>query len=429
MSFMVLNTGRVASQYFYINLKMQKNVIMPSRYKFDKVVKSFIKRRYTKPFKNFINYQKQSLQKRPDSIFGIVFHSARRNLIYPLNSDRNIEFLKVCRDELDLNTIFFPVREPDKVFHSELNRQLARLAGDWSFPLGMNGWRKIWKINDCINLENETIDPDEVSGFLPNKITQNDLKQFSRDFIIVNSKIFSLYKLFKKVFDNVIVFDYSYLFKSPELVFSSMAKEAGFSISDLSLTQTRLNSLPNRFMIYNSFTLQIDKKTQIDWEKRGIKRTINDGLRQKISFNKIFREKQNPFLRFCRFKFEISKVISICEDWGKYKPLVPIPTNLMPFTQRAIEAELSLGLHSDDILFFSKDELDEIHKIIFAIICPRFDMNFKILFDYYKNNVYYKDIPTGKLYDNFIKINKQEFININQLLQSSRFLLYDKDIS
>ena len=227
----------------------------------------------------------------------------------------------------------------------------------------------------------------------------------------------------------VIVFDYSYLFKSPGLVFSSMAKEAGFSISDLSLTQTRLNSLPNRFMIYNSFTLQIDKKTQRDWEKRGIKRVTNDGLRQNISFYKIFMEKQNPFLRFCRFKFEISKVISICEDWGKYKTLVSIPTNLMPFTQRAIEAELSLGLHSDDILFFSKDELDEILKIIFAIICPRFDMNFKILFDYYKKNVYYKDIPTGKLYDNFIKINKQEFTNINELLQSSHFPLYDKDIS
>ena len=40
---MVLNTGRVASQYFYINLKLQQHIIMPSRYQFDNVVKSFIK--------------------------------------------------------------------------------------------------------------------------------------------------------------------------------------------------------------------------------------------------------------------------------------------------------------------------------------------------------------------------------------------------
>ena len=26
---------------------------------------------------------------------------------------------------------------------------------------------KIWKINDCINLENETLDTDKISGFLP----------------------------------------------------------------------------------------------------------------------------------------------------------------------------------------------------------------------------------------------------------------------
>ena len=44
MSFMVLNTGRVASQYFYINLNLQPNVIIPSRYQFDYVAKSFIKK-------------------------------------------------------------------------------------------------------------------------------------------------------------------------------------------------------------------------------------------------------------------------------------------------------------------------------------------------------------------------------------------------
>ena len=44
---------------------------------------------------------------RPGSCFGIVFHSARRNLVYPLNSQKNSDFLKILRDDLELNTIFF----------------------------------------------------------------------------------------------------------------------------------------------------------------------------------------------------------------------------------------------------------------------------------------------------------------------------------
>ena len=90
---MVLNTGRVASQYFYINLSLQPNIIMPSRYEFDNVAKSFIKRRYRSPLKNLAQYRKNELRKKPMSCFGIVFHSARRNLVYPLSSKKNIDFL------------------------------------------------------------------------------------------------------------------------------------------------------------------------------------------------------------------------------------------------------------------------------------------------------------------------------------------------
>ncbi len=167
MSFMVVNTGRVASQYFYINLKLQPDVIMPSRYQFDHVVKSFIKRRYKKPLKDFKRFRKKQLQQNPNSAFGIVFHSARRNLIYPLSSERNVDFLKACRDALALDTIFFPSRAPHAVFRSELNRQLARGAGDWVFPIGMNGWRKKWKLSDCDTLKNQPLMNNDFLGFLP----------------------------------------------------------------------------------------------------------------------------------------------------------------------------------------------------------------------------------------------------------------------
>ena len=422
MSFMVLNTGRVASQFFYINLKLQKNIIMPSRYQFDNVVKSYIKRRYRRPLENFKKYKENEVLKNPGSTFGIVFHSARRNLIYPLNAKRNIEFLKICKDELQLDTIFFPVRGPEKVFHSELNRQLARIAGDWAFLNGKNGWKKKWKFSECEDLKNISAQDDNEDNLLIKNITQNDLKEFSKEFIIMNSKIFSLYNLFKNVFKNVVVFDYSFLFRSPELVFDSMGREADFPISDLSLIKTKLNSLPNRFLIYNSFILQIDKSTEKSWNKRGISENRILERLLKTPLTKTIRTKQNPFLRFCRFKFEISKVIDICEDWGQFKKLVLIPGGLMPFTQKEIKEELSIGIHSDDILFFSENEIDEMIKIIFSVICPRFDNNFKIFLDYYRNDVYYDNIPKGQLFDKFIEVNKQEFKNIKHILDSSDFI-------
>ena len=89
---------------------------MPSRYEFDNVAKSFMKRRYSSPLKNLAQYRKDELRKKPMACFGIVFHSARRNLLYPLSAKKNIDFLKALKDELKLNTIFFPVRDPDKVF-------------------------------------------------------------------------------------------------------------------------------------------------------------------------------------------------------------------------------------------------------------------------------------------------------------------------
>ena len=61
MSFMVVNTGRVASQYFYINLKLQPNIFMPSRYQFDYITKSFIKRRYHNPLKKLVMLKKTTI--------------------------------------------------------------------------------------------------------------------------------------------------------------------------------------------------------------------------------------------------------------------------------------------------------------------------------------------------------------------------------
>lgn len=196
------------------------------------------------------------------SCFGIVFHSARRNLVYPLSSKKNIDFLKALKDELKLDTIFFPIRDPDKVFKSEMNRQLARIVGDWSFPLGLNGWKKKWSLTHCKTLDKHGLIHDDCDDFLPKEINYKNLKESSRNFIISTAKIHSLYKLFDQIFGNVKVFEYEYLFDAPKKIFSSMGEEKGFSFSDFSLTKAKLNSLPNRFMLYNSFTLVIDRQMQ-----------------------------------------------------------------------------------------------------------------------------------------------------------------------
>ena len=39
-------------------------------------------------------------------------------------SKKNIDFLKALKDELKLDTIFFPIRDPDKVFKSEILKSI-----------------------------------------------------------------------------------------------------------------------------------------------------------------------------------------------------------------------------------------------------------------------------------------------------------------
>tara|TARA_B100000242_G_scaffold288606_1_gene257074 strand:+ start:109 stop:1389 length:1281 start_codon:yes stop_codon:yes gene_type:complete len=423
MSFMVVNTGRVASQYFYINLNLQPNILMPSRYQFDYITKSFIKRRYHYPLNKLVKIKKNELSKRPGLCFGIVFHSARRNLVYPLNSQKNVDFLKILRDDLALNTIFFPVRDPNKVFKSEMNRQLARIVGDWSFPLGLNGWQKRWRLNQCEELKKQDLNHDRLAGFLPQKIDHKILKDTSKKFIINTAKIFSLYNLFDKIYDNVKVFEFEHLFNHPENIFKSMAEEKGFSFTDLSLINAKLNSLPNRFLLYNNFTLEVDSETQKCWNGMGISKKIKFGFKQKSALKRLLIDKQNPFVRSCRMKFEIPEVMSVCEDWGKYEQVGLVPERAMPMTYDAVNAKIAIGMHCDDVPIFTAHEIEDMIKTIHSVICPRFDKNFKILFDYYRNHVYLKKIPSGDLYNVFKKQNYQEFLDFDSILKSPEKIL------
>ena len=91
----------------------------------------------------------------------------------------------------------------------------------------------------------------------------------------------------------------------------------------------------------------------------------------------------------------------------------------MPLTYNAIGATIGIGIHCDDRVMFNNEEINEMIKTIHLVICPRFDKNFKILLNYYRNNVYHKEIPIGDFYNDFKKNNEQEFLDFEKILKNS----------
>ena len=74
-----------------------------------------------------------------------------------------------------------------------------------------------------------------------------------------------------------------------------MAEEKGFSFTDFSLINAKLNSLPNRFLLYNNFTLEVDSETQKYWNDMGISKKKNLDLNKNLHLKDYSIDKQNPF--------------------------------------------------------------------------------------------------------------------------------------
>ena len=164
----------------------------------------------------------------------------------------------------------------------------------------------------------------------------------------------------------------------------------------------------------------VDSETQKVWNDMGISKELKFGFKQKSPLKRLLIEKQNPFLRSCRMKFEIPEVMSVCEDWGKYEQIGSIPEHRMPMTFEAVNSKIVIGMHCEDISAFTGYEIKDMVKTIHSVICPRFDKNFKILFDYYQNYLYTKKIPKGDFYDAFKRQNYQEFLDFDLISKNSR---------
>ncbi|NIP73418.1 MAG: hypothetical protein GWO16_10490 [Gammaproteobacteria bacterium] len=405
---MVVNTGRAASRAFYINLKIQPDVIVPSRHSFDRAVKLFIKMRSGAALGRIARWYREQLRDRPEAVMGIVFHSVRPNLRCPYHSRRNVAFLSAVRDLLDVDTVFFPVREPRTLFLSELNRRMAKKVHDWSFPKGMNGWKRRWWLSELA-----CPGPLQDASAYPRPwVSEAALQKLSQKISVRTGKVFSLYELFSSVFDRVLIFDYEEFIEDPAALFAKMGERGNFCFTDRSLVHTRLNSLANRFLIYNPFEINLGR-----WSPQTPESVGPGGWARKAGVKPFARRRRavssrcKPFRRRCRCRFEIPEVLTVCEDWGEYQQVPADCASRLKSVSEALGSHVALGVREADALHLSGEELDLLGSGVSRSIAPRFAANFQIMNRFYREHVHFEAVPDG-LFDIFWSASRKEYENI-----------------
>jgi hypothetical protein len=139
---LLVNTKRSGSRFFYLNLKIQNKLYVPSRHSFDSWIQNYYQ---NKKISNFAKLSKEYFTN--DIKLFQIFHRVPL-LKNPLLSVENISLLKSIKDIFKFKHIYFPIRESKDKFRSELNRKLAKEVGDWSFIETPNGWKKIFTLDD-----------------------------------------------------------------------------------------------------------------------------------------------------------------------------------------------------------------------------------------------------------------------------------------
>ena len=159
MSFIVVNTGRAASRAFYLNLKRQQGVVTLSRKELDRALRDAVDHQRSDALRALTDAYRLGCSARAGAIAGLVLHGARRALLTPYDHPNNVKTLARLRDELDIGTVFFVVRDPRTMILSELNRMLAKRVGDWSFDRTAGSWRDVFSLADLAHLQREPPTP------------------------------------------------------------------------------------------------------------------------------------------------------------------------------------------------------------------------------------------------------------------------------
>jgi len=280
-------------------------------------------------------------------------------------------------------------------------------------------------INDFAILnESILVNDADPSEYFSKPVTEVDLWKISEKISIRTGKIFSLYELFSKVFNKVLVFNYRELIENPEAIFERMGKQGGFQFIDRTLVHTRLNSLANRFLLYNSFDVSLGWRTETFLKKSGLNFDYKSGL---LRFFRLLRSSMPRvhlrFGRHCRFRFEIPEVIPICEDWGKHQQVSVVPASTMKSVIKALGSDLALAVRVDDANNLYDKELDALATAVSRVIAPRFDLNFQIMYKFYRENVYLRDVQINELYNIFWTECEKEYEKLWKMDKSVGSLL------
>lgn len=428
-NFMIINSGRAASRAFYLNFKKQNNFITISRYLLDEAITSFIEHDDLRLLKKCINDLKfqQSILNFP---ICIVIHGLRPRLKFPFNDKKNIKLLNILKTELNIEKVFIPVREPEELLLSEINRLLALAAGDWTFPLHLTGWKHQFDFKDLIGntftpmperyeklrdlllnkIENYSVVSEKKISFfdkvqnifcdigslrqtpkdLPHRSGQaeNKLSDMARKIRIRSGKLFSIFTLFNDVFNDVYTFDYKLLITHPCELFNTISDCVGTTFQDESLADTKMNSIRNRFLINNSF------------------------------FIKVF---DVPI----RFRLEIDGIIDICDDWELYSKLPHDFSDILAPIENDLKAKIVLGINSNyrDKLpahchhFFQKTRFaEEIANTVLLIFVSNYTLVKKI----YTSDIYLQKLPES-VFKIFMDENSSEYEKIENLPAQHQF--------
>ena len=388
VSFMVVNTGRAASRAFYLNLKRQPGVMAFNRFHLDWAVRMYVKRNAAGPLKKLIDgYRVFQTLVGDEAALGLVFHAARRRFNYPLDHPRNEKTLRFLRDRLNLKTIFFPVRDPKRLFLSELNRSLAGHAGDWSFEKRPGNWRSSVTLEELSRLGDRPSIPscDSVERFA---VDDEEISSLTKSLSERTGKIYSLFRLFKKVFPDVYFVDYEDFLQRPQETYERMAQVAGFRFEDPSLAHTKLYGLANRILVYNP--------VRLCWSGSRPRLLAGRGGRHAV-----------------RYRFELSGVLELCDDWGYYDVLEVDCSGPLGEIEADLGERLCMGVHVGDSVKCPALSVEVLRHPGFAGrllegVAPSFVEHYKRTKGFFADSVYLREVPE-QAYATFWKENQTEY--------------------
>lgn len=393
MTFMIVNSGRAASRAFYLNLRAQGRLLLCSRHELDAaVVHSLETGDLSRISRLARTMEATDLLGLRNEGRGLVFHGARPKLRLPFGHEDNVRLLTAIRDQLGIEVVFFVVRQPEDVLRSEINRRLAEIAGDWSFPSSALGWHRPFTLEQVAALRNET--PPALPT--PRLNPDVDFAALTRDISVRTGKPFALFKLFDRVFPHAFVIRYEDFVGDAAGILQRIAERAGFAFDHEALAETKLNGLGNRLLTYNPAMVALD-------DPPGSTGAV------------------------VRYRLEIRAAVELCDDWGQLDPLdVRLPPSLAE-VEADVGTDLGLGISRADTapLASSHHALvrdPEFAQGILDAIGELFARNYRFMKTLYKDQIYVNEVPHEAL-SVFRAANRDDYERMETVLQGTRNVL------